>query len=124
MRTLEDVLAEIGTIERAEVLAWIEARWVQPEPQAGRLMFRPIDEARLRLIHELRHELLIDVEAVPVVLGLLDEVYGLRRQLLALAHALAEAPAETRTGLLARCRVLLAEAADEEGAGSRGSDLP
>lgn len=117
-RTLEEALAEIGTLDRAEVTAWIEARWVRPDPHDGGLGFRAIDVARLRLIRELRHELAIDDEAMPVVLSLIDEVYGLRRQLAALARALGECPAELRTSVLTRCRALLAERDEEEGQGA------
>jgi chaperone modulatory protein CbpM len=109
LKSLEEVLAELGTAERAEVLAWIEASWVRPDPDDGGMRFGPVDVARLRLVRELRHDLAIDDEAMPVVLSLVDEMYALRRRLGALARALAEAPSEVRTTVFTRCQVLLRE---------------
>ena len=31
MKRLEEVLVELRTVERTEVMAWIEAEWVRPE---------------------------------------------------------------------------------------------
>lgn len=117
MKRLEEVLAELATIDREEVLTWIEARWVLPEPAESGPRFSPIDVARLRLIHELAHELAIDREAIPVVLSLIDEMYELRRRLRALTRALAEAPPELRSSIARRCRSLLAEIEEVADAG-------
>lgn len=130
MKSLDEVLAELHGVERTEVLAWLEAAWVRPERQGDQPRFAAIDIARLRLIRELRHDLALDAEALPVVLSLLDEVYGLRRQLRVLSRALAELPAETRASMLVRCRSLLAEgpgrqwAARGEPGGGRGRGGP
>lgn len=118
MKRLEDVLAELRGTQREEVLAWVEARWVRPEPGEDGPRFSAVDVARLRLIQELRHDLAIDAEALPVVLSLLDDLYGLRRRLAILARALAELPDETRAAVLRRCRVL--EAGEEAPAGVQG----
>ena len=115
MKNLEEGLGELGTVERAEVLAWVEASWVRPDPDESGLRFAPVDVARLRLVRELRHDLAIDDEAMPVVLSLVDEMYALRRRLGALARALAETPAEVRTTVFTRCQVLMQAAADDSG---------
>ena len=123
MKRLEDVLAEFAMLDRDEILTWVEASWVRPEPAEGELRFSPMDAARLRLIHELRHELAIDAEAMPVVLSLLDEMYELRRRLAALARALADTPPEVRATVARRCRLLLEirQESTEEAAGEEGS---
>ena len=61
--------------------------------------FREVDIARVELILEIRHEFAIDDEAVPVVLDLLDQVYGLRRQLRRLCDALESQPDEVREAI-------------------------
>lgn len=114
MKRLDEVLAELRGASGDEVAAWMEARWVKPETTPEGPRFRPVDVARLRLIHELRHELAIDAEAMPVVLSLLDELYTMRRSLAALAGALSEAPIEVRATVFSRCRVLLREPDDEK----------
>ena len=96
------VIAEIGGLGEAELRRWIEERWVCPEISAGAYLFREVDVARVRLILELRRELLIDEEAMPVVLRLLDQVYALRRRLNAMRAALDAQPEEVRRTLLAQ----------------------
>ena len=79
-------------LDRQELARWVENRWVLPEQRGGAWLFHEVDVARVELIREIRHEFAIDDEAVPVVLGLLDQVYGLRRQLRRLCDALASQP--------------------------------
>ena len=55
-----------------------------------------VDVARIELILEIRHEFAIDEEALPLVLGLLDQVYDLRRQLRRMCDALAAQPPEVQ----------------------------
>jgi chaperone modulatory protein CbpM len=55
-----------------------------------------VDVARLELICEIRHEFSIDEEAMPLVLGLLDQVYDLRRQLRRMCDAVAAQPPEVQ----------------------------
>ena len=118
MKRLEDVLSELRTVERTEIMTWIEAEWVRPERDETGPQFEPIDLARLRLIKELREDLEIGPEAMPVVLSLVDEMYTLRRHLAALARAMSEVPSEVRATVRSRCRTLL-QLADEEGAPDR-----
>ena len=113
MKRLEDVLGELRTVDRTEVMTWIEADWVRPDRDEAGPRFGPVDLARLRLIKELREDLEIGPEAMPVVLSLVDEMYTVRRRLAALARAVGEAPVEVRTTVRARCRTLL-QFVDEE----------
>ena len=45
MKTLEDVLVELR-VERTELLSWVEASWVRPDPDAAGPRFHPVDVAR------------------------------------------------------------------------------
>lgn len=93
---VDEVLAEVGSLERIELEAWISARWVTPMGEPGDWQFSAIDLARIRLIHEIHHDLGIDAEAVPVVLSLLDQLHSTRRTLHALLDAIEKAPADVR----------------------------
>ena len=55
--------------------------------------------ARVELILEVRREFAIDDEALSLILGLLDQVYGLRRQLGRLCDALAAQPPEIQAAV-------------------------
>ena len=59
--------------------AWIEAGWLRPHGSPPSREFSEIDVARARLIGDLRGDLGVNDEAVPVVLDLIDQIHGLRR---------------------------------------------
>jgi chaperone modulatory protein CbpM len=96
MIALEDLLNRRKELDRRELTRWVENRWVLPERRNQTLIFHEVDVARIELILEIRHEFAIDEEAVPLVLGLLDQVYDLRRQLRRMCDALAAQPPEVQ----------------------------
>jgi len=96
MLSLEDVVDTIEILQTEELITWIEYGWVLPARHQESYRFTEIDVARVRLISEMRHDCQIEVDAMPVVLGLLDQVYELRRQLNALAQAIEAQPSDVR----------------------------
>ena len=78
---IDVVIAEISGLTRQDLERWIANAWVQPDKLAGGYAFREIDVARARLILEMRDEMEINEDALPVVLLLLDQLYDLRRQM-------------------------------------------
>jgi chaperone modulatory protein CbpM len=98
------LLREIGSLEAAELTSWIDSGWVRPEGERGSWVFRAIDAARIRLIVEIRHDLAVDEDTVPLVLSLLDQLYGLRRELGALCGAIAAQPEATRQAIATALR--------------------
>ena len=101
MRTLAEVTLMLGRVDRVEIHAWIERGWVRPEGRrGGEPLFSELDVARLCLICDLRHDLAVEEETLPLVLSLLDQVYTLRRQLGALTDAVQQQPPEVRRAIL------------------------
>jgi chaperone modulatory protein CbpM len=100
MIALEALLRTVR-VDEAELRYWIESGWVLPEGTPGQWVFHEVDVARVRLIAEIRHDLAIDDGAVPVVLSLLDQLYGLRRELQALCGAVAAQPSSVRDAIAA-----------------------
>lgn len=96
--TFEQVTAEIE-VGPDELRAWIERSWVLPISQEGTYLFDDADLARARLIAELHRDLEVNEEAMPVVLRLLDQVYGLRRTLAELNRAIKTLPEDARERL-------------------------
>ena len=94
MISLEDLLHRHITLDRRELVAWVENRWVLPERRDKTWIFHDVDVARVELILEIRKEFAIEDDALSLVLGLLDQVYDLRRQLGRLCDALAVQPPE------------------------------
>jgi len=104
MIAFEAVLREVRGLEAGELERWIEARWVLPERVAQGYMFHEIDVARLHLIVELRRDLLIDEDSIPIILNLLDQIYALRNRLRAITAAIETLPAEMQELLRAQLK--------------------
>jgi chaperone modulatory protein CbpM len=99
MIALEELLDRFVGLDRRELVRWVENRWVLPERRDKTWIFHEIDVARVELIVEVRREFAIDDEALSLVLGLLDQVYDLRRQLGRLCDALATQPPEIQAAV-------------------------
>jgi chaperone modulatory protein CbpM len=101
MITIETLCVTISGLDRAEVERWIANAWIRPDRAGAEWTFREIDIARVRLIQEMRMEMRVDEEAMPVVLSLLDQLYEARRRLGTLREVLIEAaPADVRERVL------------------------
>ncbi len=99
MIAFETLLSRINGLEAAELESWIMARWVLPEQSSHGYAFHDVDVARVHLIVELRHELLVDEDAMPLILNLLDQVYALRKRLRSVTSAIETLPPETQAVL-------------------------
>lgn len=107
MIRFDDICAEIEGLEAEQLARWIARGWVRPQTGGengddGEPVFSDVDVARVRLIRECRVELEIAADAMPVVLSLLDQVHGLRRELAVLADAVSGQPDEVRRDIMAR----------------------
>ncbi len=99
------VVAEVTEVTLSRLRVWVGDGWVLPSRRDdGAPEFDAIDIARLRLVCHLKDELNINDEAIPVVLSLLDQLHGVRRELKALAGALDRQPEHVRNELLAAYR--------------------
>ncbi|WP_131196255.1 chaperone modulator CbpM [Lichenihabitans psoromatis] len=101
MITIDALIIQGGGIDREEVEHWIDEKWIRPDGRRGMWLFREIDVARLHLIRELRHDLGLKEDVLPIVLGLIDQLYGERRRLRRLRDIVNQlAPADVRQALL------------------------
>ena len=95
------VVALFPDLRETELQAWVERGWVRPEGTEPDWVFQEIDVARVRLIRELRNDLGIDDETLPVVLSLIDQLYAARRQMRKLRRAVEEAaPDDVKQAIL------------------------
>ena len=95
----DELLTRHRGLERRELTRWVENRWVLPERHAETWVFHEVDVARVELILDIRHDFAIDDEAMELVLGLLDQVYGLRRQMRRLCDAVATQPQDVQDAI-------------------------
>lgn len=87
MMTFDEVTITFR-LDQGELTTWIEQQWVRPLRQGEGWHFDDGDIARLQLICELRREMAVNDEAVPLVLELLDQLYATRATLDHLRHAM------------------------------------
>ena len=102
MISLEVVVAQVPALRRGDLERWIAQEWVRPDGAAGQYGFRAVDVARVRLICELRYDMQVNEEALPVVLSLLDQLYDLRRRVRELGGAVGRTVPEAMRRDLAR----------------------
>jgi len=94
MISIDILCGRVSGVAPDEVEQWIGNAWLRAEGLPGHYRFQEIDVARARLIAELRGDLGIDDEALPVVLSLIDQLYAARRQMQRLRQALEQAAPE------------------------------
>lgn len=96
----QDVVASVRRVELRELRLWVEMGWVKPADSDRGPVFDDLDVARIRLVCDLRKEMDLPTDAVPVVLSLLDQIHGLRRELRGLAGAVDTQPGEIRQAII------------------------
>ncbi|MDH3739315.1 MAG: chaperone modulator CbpM [Alphaproteobacteria bacterium] len=94
-----EVVRMIGGLRRAELRRWVAAGWIAPQRQEGEFWFRQIDVARLHMIVQIRRDMRIAEDSMPLVLSLVDQVYGLRNELRQLAEAVEAQPETVRRAI-------------------------
>jgi chaperone modulatory protein CbpM len=97
---IDAVLALFSDVQAAELTEWVERGWVQPESGDGDWIFQEVDVARVRLIHDLRRDLDVTEDALPLVLSLLDQVYDLRATIHCVMRALETQSREVQEAVL------------------------
>jgi chaperone modulatory protein CbpM len=91
-----EVVASVDGLTVTRLRAFVATECVAPEEREGRLAFAEADVARLRFATELAADFDLDEDAAAVVLSLVDQIHGLRRQLRAVVDAIAAEPEEVR----------------------------
>ena len=103
MIDVDELLSHFHELDTVELIRWVENRWIVPERQnereARHWHFDEVDVARVELILGIRREFSVDDDALSLVLGLLDQVYSLRRQMRRLCAAVETQPDEIREAI-------------------------
>lgn len=108
-----DVILRLRAVTERELLLWVQQGWLRPEGEGEALQFSEADVARASLICELRDHMGIDEEAMPVVLNLMDQVYGLRHEFRRLLAAIQHQPEAVRARITSELKVSVAEVQKE-----------
>ncbi|MEJ1995893.1 MAG: chaperone modulator CbpM [Limibacillus sp.] len=101
MKRVEDLLEQITALQRSDLETWIREEMITPQDENSTVLFSESECARIRLVCTLHYDLEIDLEALPTVLSLVDELYETRQQLLSLTAAVAAQDKAIQSAILA-----------------------
>jgi chaperone modulatory protein CbpM len=101
MISSDDLVDAISTLQRSDLEVWIRDELITPQWDAGLLHFSEMECARVRLICTLHYELEIDVDTLPMILSLLDQIYDARHRLFSLTAAVARQDQNVQAAILA-----------------------
>lgn len=96
MYTEVDILARCRALTRGRLDRWIDEGWITPHAPSSEKAFNDLDRTRADLICYLIDDLDIQEDAVPLILSLLDQIYGLRGELRTLAEAVTTFPSSVQ----------------------------
>lgn len=94
MKISKEEFLSLSGIGHEMLNAWIEEEWLIPSGSFPELSFSEIDIARARLIRDLQVDFGVNDEGVGVILNLVDQLYGMRRTMTELRHAVRTNPSE------------------------------
>jgi chaperone modulatory protein CbpM len=95
MLSERDVIARVRHLTVTRLRVWVAQGWIKPADTAAQ-SFSEADLARAALISNLEDELGFAEEDVPVLLNLIDQIHGLRSELMGLLDALEDLPPDIR----------------------------
>lgn len=96
----KQVVATVHRLQLRELRLWVREGWIRPAADERGPIFDELDVARIRLVCDLKKDLALPQHAMLVVLSLLDQVHGLRRELRDLAEAVDRQPDATRKAII------------------------
>jgi chaperone modulatory protein CbpM len=79
-----ELLARVR-IDQQRLQSWIDEGWLVPH-RGDEPLFSEMDIARAQFIRELKEDFEVNDEGIGLILHLVDQVHGLRRQMQALMH--------------------------------------
>lgn len=97
-----EVVARVEGLTVGRLRSFVAAECVAPSDREGRPVFGEADLARVRLLAELAADFDLDEDAAALIVSLVDQIHGLRRQLRRLGEAVAAEEPEVRGRIAGR----------------------
>ncbi len=94
-------VAAVSRLSVTRLRRFVAADCVRPAEDAGEAQFTEADLARLELLLDLSESYDFDEDALSLVMGLIEQLHGMRREMHALGRAIDEEQDEARARLRA-----------------------
>jgi chaperone modulatory protein CbpM len=114
MRSIREVIVDLEDLSEGELRVWIDSGWIRPARTETDYAFSEMDIARVSLIADLRQRMGINDEAMPVVLDLMDQLYGLRRELRRVLDVIDSQPEPERSRIMEALQAEAAQTGDQD----------
>ena len=95
-----DVMARVERLTIRELRNWVREGWVRPAQGEDGPFFDDLDIARVRLLCDLRKDMAIAGDTIPVILSLIDRLHKSQREFRMLQQALDEQPEDLRLAVI------------------------
>lgn len=96
MITEDELLSVVEGLSSEELELCLAQGWVTPSRREEVRYYLEVDVARVRLIRELRVDLGVEEETIPVLLSLIDQIHALRSEMRDLLGGIARQPEDVR----------------------------
>jgi chaperone modulatory protein CbpM len=100
MKCVDELVAAIEVLKREDLETWMREALVTPDQDAGAPVFSEIECARVQLICTLHYDMDIEVDTLPVILELIDQLHETRQRLHSLSSAVLSQDEDVRTAIL------------------------
>ncbi|MDG1170560.1 MAG: chaperone modulator CbpM [Sulfitobacter sp.] len=97
----QTVVAHVTRLSLKELRLWVRRGWVRPAQGPAGPVFDELDIARIRLLCDLRQDMSLPTQALPVVLTLIDRLHQTRRDLQRLTALIDGQPQEVKRAMAA-----------------------
>lgn len=91
-----EVVAQVGRVSVQRLRLWVRQGWVAPSMGSTGPVYDALDVARVNLLCQLKDDFGLSDDALPLVLSLMDQLYGTRRELKLLLDAVDRLPEDMR----------------------------
>jgi chaperone modulatory protein CbpM len=93
----DEVITTVTRLTRQRLGRYVEIDLVRPQVAEEGVFFRSVDIARLELLCDLAEDLDLDEMAVGIVIELVDQLHGARRDLVLLREVIQSLPPDLRS---------------------------
>lgn len=97
--TEEEAVAAVAALSRRRLVRFVEAELVTPVQTENGPAYHRLDLARLELMCELSDHFDLNSDALAIVMGLVDQLHGVRAELRCVLEAIEAEPPEVRARL-------------------------
>ncbi|MHA7828507.1 MAG: hypothetical protein ACX93P_13195 [Roseovarius sp.] len=96
------VITHVQRLSLRDLRVWVREGWVRPMEGEDGPVFDEVDIARVRLLRDLKKDMSIPSDTLPLVLSLIDRLNMTLREFRCLQGALEDQPEEVRRDIVAR----------------------